>query len=238
MAATHTKDLRTGKSLWLSRPLKALPQHFLRRDLSTDVLVVGAGISGALIADQLSDAGMHVTIVDRRGALAGSTPASTALLQYEIDVPLVTLAGRIGRSRAERVWRRSRLALEALRDRARHPDIVGDQVDPGSVSLQRGQSLEPLRHTADAVGDVPESMVRKIGGFVDRGDDNPSEVPGRDQFGDAGRLGRLEMGPELNPLWLDPSRHGGRITRKYSAIQDQGRRGQSVEGRHRSIREG
>ena len=157
MAATRPKDLRTGHSLWLSRPLKALPQKPLHRDLATDVLVVGAGISGALIADQLSEAGLDVVIVDRRGALLGSTPASTALLQYEIDVPLSKLAVRIGRARAERVWRRSRLALEALRERSRHLGIDADQTNCDSLYLE-GNEL-------DADGLRAEAKARREAGF-------------------------------------------------------------------------
>ena len=157
MSATRPKDLRTGHSLWLSRPLSRLPQKVLRRDLATDVLVVGAGISGALIADQLTDAGLDVVIVDRRGPLMGSTPASTALLQYEIDVPLTKLAVRIGRTRAERVWRRSRLALEALRERSRHLGVDADQTNCDSLYLE-GNEL-------DADGLRAEAAARREAGL-------------------------------------------------------------------------
>jgi hypothetical protein len=47
----------------------------------------------------------------------------------KIDVPLSRLAVRIGRTRAERVWRRSRLALEALRERSSHLGIDADQTN-------------------------------------------------------------------------------------------------------------
>jgi glycine/D-amino acid oxidase-like deaminating enzyme len=63
----------------------AYPRHFprakrLTRDLETDILIVGAGISGALIAYALASEGYRVAVVDRRGPVMGSTPASTALL--------------------------------------------------------------------------------------------------------------------------------------------------------------
>ena len=50
--------------------------------------VVGAGITGALIALELRTAGRRV-VVDRRDIGGGSTSASTALLQYEIDELLI-----------------------------------------------------------------------------------------------------------------------------------------------------
>ncbi len=85
----------------------------------TDVLIIGAGISGAMIAEALSDAGLDVTIIDRREPLHGSTCASTALIQYEIDTPLTKLSRRIGKHSAQRIWLRSKLALDALRERTR-----------------------------------------------------------------------------------------------------------------------
>jgi glycine/D-amino acid oxidase-like deaminating enzyme len=90
----------------------AYPRHFprakrLKRDLETDVLVVGAGISGALIAYALASDGHRVAVVDRRGPVMGSTPASTALLLYEIDIPLIHLKRKLGARPAERAWLRS-----------------------------------------------------------------------------------------------------------------------------------
>ena len=78
------------------------------------MLVIGAGITGAMIADALAAAGVRVAVVDRRGLARGSTIASTALVQYEIDTPLIVLARKIGKEKAVRAWRRSRLAVEAL----------------------------------------------------------------------------------------------------------------------------
>jgi len=57
----------------------------LRNDIRTDVLIIGAGITGAMVADALASYGWKVTLADRRGPAKGSTTASTALIQYEID---------------------------------------------------------------------------------------------------------------------------------------------------------
>ena len=75
---------------------------------------MGAGITGAAIADALALVGMKVAVVDKRGLARGSTMASTALVQYEIDTPLITLSRKIGKENAVRAWRRSRLAMETL----------------------------------------------------------------------------------------------------------------------------
>lgn len=55
--------------------------------------------------------------VDRREPMSGSTPASTALLQFEIDTPLIELSRKIGKSDAARAWWRSAQAVRALQER-------------------------------------------------------------------------------------------------------------------------
>jgi len=150
-SATRHKDLRTGVSVWEGMRRRSVQVGALRRDLRTDVLVVGAGISGALIAEALSARGLEVVIADRRGPVLGSTPASTALLQYELDAPLSLLARKMGRDKAERVWRRSRLALDALRERSRHLGIDAAQTNRDSLYLS-GNVLDTagLHREADA----------------------------------------------------------------------------------------
>lgn len=88
----------------------------LDRDASCDVVVVGAGITGALIAESLTRAGVEVIMLDSRDIVAGSTTASTALLQYELDVPLAVLTTMIGRDDAERAYRLGVEAIEYLEE--------------------------------------------------------------------------------------------------------------------------
>ena len=88
---TPQRNLRTGLTYWQSRPLPHIPVTPLLSDRTTEVVVIGAGITGAMAAEELTAAGLRVTIVDRRGPLQGATSATTALLQYEIDLPLTVL---------------------------------------------------------------------------------------------------------------------------------------------------
>ncbi|BCJ90338.1 FAD-dependent oxidoreductase [Terrihabitans soli] len=116
---TEARDLRTGKTVWEARPLLSLPVQPLIKDIKTDVLIVGAGTSGAFMAEALTDAGLDVAVVDRRGPAEGATTASTALIEYEIDTPIIELAKKIGLAKAERAWKRSHLALTSLAARTR-----------------------------------------------------------------------------------------------------------------------
>ncbi len=72
----------------------------LEADKKCDVAIIGGGITGALCAYHFIRAGVSTVLVDRRQPGLGSTAASTGLLQYEIDTPLVQLAEKLGRDHA------------------------------------------------------------------------------------------------------------------------------------------
>jgi glycine/D-amino acid oxidase-like deaminating enzyme len=118
--ATIKKNLRTGRSLWADSPGLGVPVRPLNEAISVDVAIVGAGISGAFMAHELSR-DHTVAVLDRRPPLTGSTVASTALLQWEIDLPLTALAEKIGPAKAKRAYLRSRSAVDALKR------IVGEE---------------------------------------------------------------------------------------------------------------
>lgn len=132
---TRTLDLRTGRPVWMAYRAPSVPVSRLTRDVRSEVLVVGMGISGAMLAESLTAASFSVVMIDRRGAMLGSTPASTALVQYEIDVPLTRLTRKIGRARAEQAWRRSRLAVANLSARIQELGICCDSVARSSLLL-------------------------------------------------------------------------------------------------------
>ena len=107
-------DLKSGSPFWVVKNglLHAYPR--LREDLQCDVLVVGAGITGALISDHLVRAGMNVCVIDSREAGWGSSSASTALLQYEIDTELQDLAKQYGEADAVLAYKSCEKAIGSL----------------------------------------------------------------------------------------------------------------------------
>lgn len=97
----------------------------LKENLTCDVLVLGAGITGAFIAEGLVREGMDIVVVDKRDVTSGSTSASTALLQYEIDVPLHELVEQIGREDAESAYRLCSESIDLIEARVRDLGIEG-----------------------------------------------------------------------------------------------------------------
>lgn len=156
-SASQSRDLRTGRTIWMEKRRPAVPTSPLPDALRCDVAIIGAGISGALIAESLSETGLHVVVLDRRGPGEGSTPASTALLQYELDTPLSQMSERIGGARAIRIWRRSYLAVEALRARTER------------LGLDVGQAMRPSLYLDGNILDrhqlSREAEARRRAGF-------------------------------------------------------------------------
>lgn len=112
--ATHKRDLRTSRPLWADSPGLGVPVRPLKEAISVDVAIVGAGITGAFMARELSR-DHSVAVLDRRPPLTGSTLASTAMLQWEIDLPLTALSDKIGTEQARRAYLRSFDAVQALK---------------------------------------------------------------------------------------------------------------------------
>lgn len=104
-------DLHSKTPFWLVK--NGLVQSFpsLKENLQTDVAIIGAGITGALVGYHLAKAGVQVALFERRHAGMGSTSASTALLQYEIDTHLTQLTEWFGEEKAARSYQ---LCLDAI----------------------------------------------------------------------------------------------------------------------------
>ena len=104
MPAGSYHALKSGYPWWAIRGGLIRDYPRVDADVRCEVAVVGAGITGALIADELVAHGHDVVVLDQREVGWGSTAASTALLQYEIDTHLLDLRRRVGRAAADRAY--------------------------------------------------------------------------------------------------------------------------------------
>ena len=108
-------DIRSNEPFSLIK--NSLPQSYpsLKKSLATEVLIIGAGITGALIAYKLIVEGKKVVMVDRRDVCNGSSAASTSMLQYEIDVPLHKLIEQVGLTCAVSSYQNCEKAIQDLK---------------------------------------------------------------------------------------------------------------------------
>mgnify|MGYP001028699191 CR=1 FL=1 len=97
--------LKSSEPFWLIKNGLLHSYPSLRHNAVAEVLIIGGGITGSLIAHQCIKEGYETVLVDRREVANGSTSATTSMLQYEIDVPLYELSGKIGEKGALESYR-------------------------------------------------------------------------------------------------------------------------------------
>ena len=96
--------LKSPEPFWLVKDGLKHSYPSLRENIETEILVIGGGITGSLLAHQMIKDGYKTVLVDRREIGNGSTSATTSMLQYEIDIPLFELSKMIGQEGAEKSY--------------------------------------------------------------------------------------------------------------------------------------
>jgi glycine/D-amino acid oxidase-like deaminating enzyme len=136
-------DLRGGRSPWFACRTRPVRQPFTE-DARCDVLIVGCGITGSLMAEQLTRHGLDVIIVDRESPGGGSTAASTSMLLWEIDRSLHELTNLYGFERATRAYRASYEAVHGLKTLVASLNLPCEMRDKDSLYLAAGNSARDL----------------------------------------------------------------------------------------------
>lgn len=194
----------------------------LRENLSCEVVIIGAGLSGSLLAYQFAEAGVDTIVLDRRDAAFGSTSASTALVMYEIDTPLFRLVKMRGEQKAVRSYR---LCLDAVSKIEHIIRRIGSD-----CSFKRKGSLY-LSNNSKQTRDIKrEYETRLANGFKVRFVEK-QEI--RDNFSfsrDSGLASSGKVDAELDPVSFSYSllRHstekGGRVFTRTKASRIRHRR--------------
>ena len=116
-------DLRSGNAFWPIKNGLLASYPALAQDETCDVVVIGGGITGALVAYRLANEGVETVLLDKRDVGTGSTAASTSLLQYEIDTELSQLIPRVGEADAVRGYQVGLEAIDQIEEMVR---VLGD----------------------------------------------------------------------------------------------------------------
>jgi glycine/D-amino acid oxidase-like deaminating enzyme len=150
-------NLTSDWPFWLT--LNGLVRTYppLDSDVRCECVVVGAGITGALLADRLTREGFDTVVVDGRDICSGSTSASTALLQYEIDVPLTDMIELIGEAPAQRAYQLSHDSIEQLEELVRSLNA--------DVGFRRNTSIYLAADRKAALQLADEARARKAIGL-------------------------------------------------------------------------
>jgi glycine/D-amino acid oxidase-like deaminating enzyme len=150
-------DLKSGCPYWLLKNGLLTTYPVLGQDIACEVAVIGGGVTGAFTAYYLTEAGVETVLLDKRGIGQGSTSANTALLFYELDIPLSRLVETLGVHKALRSYQ---LGLEAIDTIEKLVDRLGD-----SCGFERKKSLYLASRKSDVLDLKREYEVRRRLGF-------------------------------------------------------------------------
>lgn len=109
-----SEELRSGLPIWRCLAAQPLATRPLEGDTNCEVLVVGGGVSGALLAHTLVNEGVDTLLIDQEEPAQASTAASTGLLQYEVDTHLSDLIRKVGEQKAVHAYRRGLWAIDQI----------------------------------------------------------------------------------------------------------------------------
>ena len=150
-------NLRSGVPLWPWRDGMLSVYPPLTCHARADVVVIGAGITGALVARALTVAGAEVLVVDKRDVANGSSAATSGLLMHETDTSLTELTTRVGADHARRAWQLGVEAIDALEQ------MIAELGD--ACGFARRDSLYVASSRGDARRMREEEVLRQRFGF-------------------------------------------------------------------------
>ena len=99
------------QSVW-SDSCKFEKRKVLDKDIKTDVLVIGAGITGILTAYMLRENGKEVVLIDKDEVCSGNTKNTTAKITSQHDLIYDNLISEFGLDMAKQYARANELAIE------------------------------------------------------------------------------------------------------------------------------
>ena len=100
--------------LWVKQSGAKTKYQWLDGDITCDVLVVGAGVAGALCALRLAQAGANTVLLGEGPVGYGSTASSEGVISYQFNEGLTTLAQNIGMDNAVKVMRMCSSAIDTV----------------------------------------------------------------------------------------------------------------------------
>lgn len=134
----------------------------LRRDIKTDVLIIGGGIAGILSAFMLEEAGVDYVLVEADRILSGITKNTTAKLTVQHGLIYQGLVKRFGKERAKMYLQANEDALNEYRSLCQLMDCEFEEKDNYIYSLlDRGKlerevrALKQLGYSAEYVSELP-----------------------------------------------------------------------------------
>lgn len=126
-------NLTTGKLLWPDTMPDPPAYPRLEDDIECECIVIGGGEAGAIISYTLYNRGVDTVVVDKRRIASGTVSASTGLLQWMNDTPLLSMIHSFGEETAVRFYKLCEQAVQQIGLVARQLDFSPDFICRNSL---------------------------------------------------------------------------------------------------------
>lgn len=101
-------------SIWQDEVELKPTRQKLEKDLETDTVIIGGGITGVTAAYLLAKNRKDVVLIEKDYIGAGETSRTTAFLNYHVDTYLQNLKKIFGEEKAKEVWTSEKMMVDAI----------------------------------------------------------------------------------------------------------------------------
>lgn len=126
-------DYVKGDSIFTSINKVPVQYEYLTEDITTDVAIIGGGVTGAIVSYYFSEAGIDNVVLEANRIGHKSTSVTTSLLQYELDGNIKELHQYLCEEKAIRSYKLSCEALAEVEKLSRTLDNDFDYIKVDSV---------------------------------------------------------------------------------------------------------
>lgn len=173
------------KSIW-DESCEFDKREELKGDIKTDILIIGAGITGILIGYFLKQNGREVVLIDKSEIASGNTRNTTAKITSQHDLIYNKLIQEFGEEKAKQYARANELAIRKYREIIKERKIECDfeELPAYIYSLNDTDLLKKEVDAARHLG-IDAEYVEKV--------DLPLEVKGAVKFNNQGQFNPLKF---------------------------------------------
>ena len=173
------------KSIW-DESCEFDKREELKGDIKTDILIIGAGITGILIGYFLKQNGREVVLIDKSEIARGNTRNTTAKITSQHDLIYNKLIQEFGEEKAKQYARANELAIRKYREIIKERKIECDfeELPAYIYSLNDTDLLKKEVDAARHLG-IDAEYVEKV--------DLPLEVKGAVKFNNQGQFNPLKF---------------------------------------------
>lgn len=107
-------NLLSGNFYWTQTFPNPPVYPSLETDIECDVLIIGGGVAGCILAHSLIESGINTIIVEKRAIGMGSSMGNTGLLQFMNDKSLTSLIHTFGEDKAVRHYKLCQQGIDEL----------------------------------------------------------------------------------------------------------------------------